>query len=251
MKYNKSNSTHFSDALLKEADGLSHLKVKLAQHNIPIKIPHIYSVDEQHLVLEHINHRGGSKQQWQQFGSALAQLHLLKEKTLGWHENNYIGLNPQNNITAGDWGTFFVEKRLAYQVGLIKDSKTKKQFKNKLSSIQQPLITFLNENWAFHSFLHGDLWSGNVLFDETAAWLIDPAVYCGDAEADLAMTELFGGFPAVFYQAYTEISPLSKHYALKKVIYNLYHQLNHYNLFGTGYLSACEQAITAIKKHCI
>jgi fructosamine-3-kinase len=246
MEFIKTNPSQYQDALFKEAAGLSALSNKLEQNDIPIKTPQIYSVDQKNLVLEHINHIGGSKTQWQQFGQTLAQMHLLPEESYGWHENNYIGLNPQSNSITDDWGAFFVKRRLAYQINLIKNPITQKQFKQSVASIEKQLAEFLNIHCPFSSLLHGDLWSGNVLFDENHVWLIDPAVYCGDAEADLAMTELFSGFPAAFYRAYTDIKPLSKHYALKQVIYNLYHQLNHYNLFGSGYLSACKSAIATI-----
>jgi len=207
MKFNKSKSSDYSDALLKEADGLTYLQNKLDRHNIPIKVPHVYSVDEQRLVLELINHRAGSKQQWQLFGQALAQLHLLQEDSFGWHQNNYIGLNPQINSDTDNWGEFFVKQRLAYQISLIKDSDIQERFKQSLSSIEKQLITLLHNHCPFPSLLHGDLWSGNVLFDDQSVWLIDPAIYCGDTDADLAMTELFGAFPAAFYQAYTDLKP--------------------------------------------
>jgi fructosamine-3-kinase len=248
MQFKKTNQTQYKDALFKEADGLRRLQHKLTSNNIPIKIPQIYSVDETTLVLEHINHMGGSKTQWQQFGQALAQLHLLPEDSCGWHDNNYIGLNPQTNKVTDDWGDFFIKQRLNAQINLIKDSITQEQFKQSVASIEKQLVEFLNTHCPFPSLLHGDLWSGNVLFDEDYAWLIDPAIYCGDAEADLAMTELFGGFPAAFYQAYNAVKPLSEAYALKKITYNLYHQLNHYNLFGSGYLPACEQGFAVINK---
>ncbi len=249
MQFKKTNQTQYKDAFFKEAAGLTGLRNKLDGNNIPIKIPQVYAVDEKTMVLEQINHMGGSKTQWQVFGQALAQMHLLPEDSCGWHENNYIGLNPQINTISDDWGGFFIQHRLAYQIRLIKDPVIQQRLKYSLSSIKAPLIEFLNSHCPFPSLLHGDLWSGNVLFDEDYVWLIDPAIYCGDAEADLAMTELFGGFPAPFYQAYADVKPLSEAYALKKITYNLYHQLNHYNLFGSGYLSACEQAIATIKNH--
>lgn len=249
MKFSKTNPSTYSDALIKEANGLLSLKKHIDGGHISIKIPQIYSVNEQCLQLELINSLAGSKTQWQLLGQSLAQLHLMQQQFYGWHENNYIGLNPQTNTCTNDWGAFFINKRLAYQVSLIKQPYMQNQFKQSLASIQQPLQVLLNDHCPFPSLLHGDLWSGNVLFDEEDVWLIDPAVYCGDAEADLAMTELFGGFPATFYQAYTEVSPLSKHYALKKVIYNLYHQLNHLNLFGDAYLAACEQAFKTMEKY--
>ena len=237
----------YSDALFKEASGLNYLEKALGLNNIPIKIPQVHTVNEQTMVLEHISQWGGSKPQWQSFGQSLAQLHLQQENSFGWHQDNYIGLNPQINGICDDWGEFYMTKRLAYQISLVKQPMVQKQFRRSLLSFEKMLTVFLNEHCSFSSLLHGDLWSGNVLFDQTDVWMIDPAIYWGDAEADLAMTELFGGFPAVFYQAYAEVKPLSKHYALKKVIYNLYHQLNHYNLFGVGYLPSCERGFRTIE----
>ena len=248
MKFKKSNSSIFSDALFKEANALAYFQHKLISNNIAINVPQVYAVDEQTLVLEQIHHGGGSKAQWQHFGRALAQLHALQEKSYGWYENNYIGLNPQSNSITKDWGAFFIKQRLAYQISLIKAPDLQQQFRLSLTTIDNQLNAFLNQHCPYPSLLHGDLWSGNVLFDDKDVWLIDPAIYCGDADADLAMTELFGGFPVIFYQAYYEVKPVSKQYPLKKVIYNLYHQLNHYNLFGGGYLSACEQGFVMIKK---
>jgi fructosamine-3-kinase len=95
--------------------------------------------------------------------------------------------------------------------------------------------------------LHGDLWSGNVLFDSNQCWLIDPAVYYGDSEVDLAMTEMFGGFSNAFYHAYFQIRSRSSTYANKRTIYNLYHYLNHYNLFGDSYLSRCREGFWSIE----
>ncbi|TDR20593.1 fructosamine kinase family protein [Marinicella litoralis] len=246
MKFSKSNPTGDPKALIKEADALRCLQNKLSINHLPIKIPQIYSVNERCLQLEHINQMAGSKSLWQLFGRALAQMHLVPEPSFGWHEDNFIGLNPQVNRTTDNWGEFYVHNRLAHQISLIKSPSLQQQFKQSLSKLENQLIALLNENDPFPSLLHGDLWSGNVLFDEHHVWLVDPAIYCGDSEADLAMTELFGGFPAVFYQAYAEAKPLSKHYPLKKTIYNLYHQLNHYNLFGSGYLTGCERGFNTI-----
>jgi len=130
---------------------------------------------------------------------------------------------------------------------LIKQSSLKKHFKQELTQYQQTLIDFLNANCEQASLVHGDLWSGNVLFDHHAVWLIDPAIYFGDREVDLAMTEMFGGFTDNFYRAYDKIYPRTAVYDQKKVLYNLYHYLNHYNLFGGAYLPACQAAFNRFK----
>lgn len=253
MKFTKINNSGHQDALIQETAGLKHLRLAFERHavkdSIKIKIPQVYAVNAQSLVLEQIDSMAGTPSQWRQFGYALAKLHQLKQTQFGWPSNYYIGMNPQYNVSTDDWGHFFYQYRLAYQVNLVKDTAVQQLFKQSLRSIQNQLIDFLNHNCEFPSLLHGDLWSGNVLFDAQDVWLIDPAIYCGDAEADLAMTELFGGFPAVFYQAYNEVNPLTKHYALKQVVYNLYHQLNHYNLFGIAYLSSCKVGFKTIETY--
>ncbi|MEZ5473364.1 MAG: fructosamine kinase family protein [Marinicella sp.] len=117
----------------------------------------------------------------------------------------------------------------------------RKRFNHILALNQDSWIAWLNQHCSRFSLLHGDLWSGNVLFDAQNVWLIDPAVYFGDSETDIAMTEMFGGFPEAFYAAYQSVKPLSSAYPKKRILYNLYHYLNHYNLFGSAYLPACER----------
>ncbi len=246
--YYKKNNTRFPDSLIREAEGLNKLKQAFEHGNIAIKIPTILKADEQTLVLERINQSLGSHQQWMNFGQALAKLHQQIKSQFGGSQNNYIGANPQPNETFDNWGQFFYHNRLGFQVSLIGDNNLQASFRNSLDEIKIPLIKFLNQHCKRPSLLHGDLWSGNVLFDQNNVWLIDPAVYNGDAEADIAMTELFGGFPKAFYRSYESVQSLSKAYPLKKIIYNLYHQLNHYNLFGSGYLSDCMHGFGVIEQ---
>ncbi len=246
--FHKNNNTGFPDALIKEAEGLSSLQHVIKQNNINIQIPQVHQVDEHILELEQINAMAGSSSQWHELGQGLAKLYQQHQKQCGWPHDNYIGLNPQHNDLFDDWGYFFWQYRLQFQVDMIRDVVIQSAFSNSLNQNKSLLIDFLNRQHNHHSLLHGDLWNGNVLFDAHNTWLIDPAVYCGDAEADVAMTELFGGFPATFYQGYQTIQPLSEDYPLKKVIYNLYHQLNHYNLFGSGYLAGCERGFRRIEE---
>lgn len=248
MNFTKHNTSDHRDQLLCEAAGLRALDQQLQRINSPIKTPNVVSLSEHTLTLEYIESVGGSRLQWQQFGQDLAKFHQCQHPQCGWPDNNHIGLNPQTNGWHNDWGQFFYQQRLSAQVGMIRDHKLRTRYQQALANCRQPLVDFLNHSASHMTLLHGDLWSGNVLFDQRSAWLIDPAVYCGDPDADLAMTELFGGFPGVFYQGYRAVRPLSAEYALKKVIFNLYHQLNHLNLFGTGYLASCERAFAIIKQ---
>lgn len=243
----KHNHTSFKDALIKEADGLKALGIALKDNEF-LFIPSIFHVDEAKLHIQKIYSKPATKENFTNLGYGLAQLHKKSYEYYGYDKDNYIGLNPQKNNLNNDWGEFFTEYRLQYQISLIKDSTVKNRFYEALEDNRAKLTSFLNETTKHPSLVHGDLWSGNVLFDEKGVWLIDPAVYYGDREVDIAMSEMFGGFEGAFYGAYEEKYPKSKEYDTKKVIYNLYHYLNHYNLFGSGYLSGCERAMAVIKK---
>lgn len=247
-KFTKYNHTDFNDALIKESNGLKELHKTLQAHQINIKIPDVFQVDEESMTLERIQATQANTQQWQDLGRNLAQLHLIEQSTYGFHEHNYIGLNPQPNHRNQHWADFFLQQRLQFQIQRIQQQSIREQFTNDLHAISENLMQFLDDNCAFPSLLHGDLWSGNVMFDNSDVWLIDPAVYCGDADADVAMTELFGGFPTAFYEAYFAIKAKSQNHAVKRTIYNLYHQLNHYNLFGSSYLHSCQSALTKLNK---
>lgn len=184
----------------------------------------------------------------QALGKGLALIHTLPQSYFGFHRDNYIGTNPQKNCKSDNWGDFFLKYRLGYQVEMINDNRVRAPFNEVLGSKGDTLAEWLNEHGAEPALLHGDLWSGNVMFDQVSSWLIDPAVYFGDPEADLAMTELFGGFGKPFYQSYEAVRPISADYGRKQEIYNLYHYLNHYNLFGASYLGPCERAFSKIAK---
>lgn len=243
--FTKYNQTRFLDALIKEADGLKILAKYLQEDNL-IFIPYVYIVDEEQLQSDKIVHVSPTKQHFQKLGTGLARLHKKNFEVYGYEKDNYIGLNPQKNIMSETWGSFFRKFRLEYQLSLVVNQNVREKFSELLLSNQQKLDSFLDENTEHSSLVHGDLWSGNVLFEKEKVWLIDPAVYYGDREVDIAMTEMFGGFDSVFYDAYEKEYPKSQVYETKKLIYNLYHYLNHYNLFGGGYLSGCERGFEVI-----
>lgn len=244
----KRNNTKYADALLKEAKGLKAIQSILdTLHITEIKVPEIIRVSENELVLEHIPSTNPTREHMQHLGDGLAKLHKYSDKHhYGLSYNNYIGLNPQVNSEAESWGRFFVEQRLEFQIGLIRDTAIKTRFENKLETSKAKLIEQLDKHCDKTSLCHGDLWSGNILFSKDQCWLIDPAIYWGDREVDLAMSEMFGGFSPVFYQSYDRAYPRSAAYSHKKDIYNLYHYLNHYNLFGEGYLRDCERILFAL-----
>jgi fructosamine-3-kinase len=160
-------------------------------------------------------------------GRMLADSHRRPGRRFGWHRDNYIGSTPQANGWMDDWARFWLERRLRPQIELARRNGFE---------LELPPMRALEGHEPQPSLLHGDLWSGNAAFTGEGPVLFDPAVYYGDREADLAMTELFGGFPAAFREAYSEAFPLPDGYEGRKHLYNLYHLLNHLNLFGGGYL---------------
>ncbi len=245
--FKKTNKTQFEDALLKETDGLNLLSSVLNFQN-KLLIPKVYHTDKKVLELENIQPQLPTKNSLFLLGDILAQMHLRTYDHYGYNKDNYIGLNPQKNIFSDNWGCFFIKYRLEYQLSLIKNNSIREKFRKILGSNHKKLEDFLNESTKHPSILHGDLWSGNVIYGENKVYLIDPAVYFGDREVDLAMTEMFGGFGKEFYDAYEKQYPCSKYYDTKRVIYNLYHYLNHYNLFGNGYLGGCEDGFEFIEK---
>jgi len=154
--------------------------------------------------------------------------------------NNHIGATPQSNDWQYSWSDFWREQRLGYQLDLAASNG----YGGKLQTLgKQLLMRFpsLIDHAPVPSLIHGDLWGGNMSFDSNAQPVIyDPATYYGDREAEIAMTELFGGFSADFYAAYQDAWPLDQGYAARKTLYNLYHILNHLNLFGGGYLGQAQ-----------
>lgn len=238
-----------NDSLLKEAQGLKLLQNCIEKTlECKLKIPKLYYVDKDILKLEKIPSSYASSKQMQEFGKSLANLHKVKYPLYGLDYDNYIGLSTQKNILSSTWGDFFFRFRLLYQVEMIKDKEIKKEFLEQLLKFENTIISFLDENCEYASILHGDLWAGNVLFSKKYIYLIDPAVYYGDKEVDLAMTQMFGGFSELFYSEYFKTIKVSKEYEKKKIIYNLYHYLNHYNIFGSSYLNSCKRYIKAFEK---
>ena len=147
-----------------------------------------------------------------------------------------------------DWTKFYFNNRILYQLQLAeKIGNSTNELRNGISALENEIDKIVTDNLEKPSLLHGDLWSGNYMIGENGyACLIDPAVYYGNREADLAMTKLFGGFDARFYESYNETYPLPDGYEYRENIYKLYHVLNHLNLFGGGYYS---QAISMIRSY--
>ena len=189
------------------------------------------------LLLSLIEQKSRINDYWETFGRELAAMHTAPQSTYGFDEDNFIGASPQINEPRESFLDFFRDCRLAPQFRMADgyfSEADRKQIRKLLDNMDKYYIEPERP-----ALLHGDLWSGNHMTgSDGKAWLIDPAVYVGHPEADLAMTELFGRCPGEFYSAYAEVSPLQSGYADRRDFYNLYHLLNHLNLFGSGYLSS-------------
>lgn len=198
-----------------------------------------------YLVLEWLELGRGDTQSWEEMGRCLAAMHRWAgSDACGWDRNNTIGSTPQINSWTADWGEFYAQHRLGYQFQL---AKRRGGHFPKQERLLGAIPQLLADHQPQSSLVHGDLWGGNAAFTVLGEPVIfDPAVYFGDREVDIAMTELFGGFPAAFYRGYNEVFPLNPGYEQRKTLYNLYHILNHFNLFGGGYEAQANQMIDQI-----
>ena len=226
------------DLFIKESNGLTELKKADL-----IRVPEVIDSNEEFLLTEFIASGSRSKNFFENFGRSFAQLHKYTGKKFGFYENNYIGSNPQLNIPIkseeNDWVAFYFNKRILFQFKLAeKNGYAKKELIEGISFLEKNIHKIIGDSLEPPSLLHGDLWSGNYIIDENGnACLVDPAVYYGNREADLAMTKLFGGFSNEFYISYNDSYPLKEGYEYRENLYKLYHVLNHLNIFGTSYYS--------------
>ena len=228
-----------------EAHGLNELAKAQT-----MRVPQVIAVSDDFLLTEYIPQGIRSNHFFEQFGKNFARMHRFYSDKFGFYENNYIGSTPQLNIPTGNeaenWTAFYFNKRLLYQYKLAESNGyVTARLKNSFSTLESKIDFVLKGSEEPPCLLHGDLWSGNYLCRETGeAVLIDPAVYYGHREADLAMTKLFGGFTKEFYESYHREYPLPEGWEYRENIYRLYHVLNHLNLFGRGYLSEAEQILS-------
>jgi len=230
-------------AFTAEADGLRELQAARA-----LRVPRVLASGvadtAAFLALEWIERGPSGAACERRLGEGLAALHTVTAPRYGWRRDNTIGRTPQENAWSADWIEFFRERRLRPQLAL----GERQGFPRRLSASGARLLEALPALLAGHrpqaSLLHGDLWGGNWLASSAGEpVLFDPAVYYGDRETDLAMTHLFGGFGAGFYRAYESAAPLPAGAALRAELYNLYHVLNHANLFGGGYAAQAQSTI--------
>jgi fructosamine-3-kinase len=229
-RFLKTNSEDQADGFAAEREGLAALRA--AGVRAPEPVAHGVAAGQAYLLLEYLDLDG--RQDFAALGRMLAEAHRKAGPRFGWHRDNYIGATPQHNAWCEDWREFWMERRLRPQL---------ERAESNGFSISLPSLQLLDGHKPQPSLLHGDLWRGNAGFTADGPVLFDPAVYYGDREADLAMTELFGGFPREFYAAYQAAFPLQAGYERRKHLYNLYHLLNHLNLFGAGYLGQVDSTL--------
>jgi protein-ribulosamine 3-kinase len=228
----KQNRATPADLFPREADGLR----ELGKPQDAPRVPQVYLAEADFLLLEYLAPEPRNPRLWQVFGEQMASLHRHTHPQFGFDADNYIGSTPQPNPRQSDGFAFFAEHRLIFQAALARDNGYFSAAEiRQVERMCQRLPELVPEQPA--SLLHGDLWSGNIHTGPGGlACLIDPAVYYGWAETDLAMANLFGSLSPGFYAAYESIRPLAPGYHERFDIYNLYHLLNHLNLFGVSYL---------------
>jgi fructosamine-3-kinase len=196
------------------------------------------------LALEWIESRPAGRAAERTLGEQLAAQHRVTAAEFGFADDNFIGRTRQPNGWLEDWIEFFRERRLRHQLALAAQSGFAPLLEQPGARLLESLDALLANHRPQASLLHGDLWAGNWLADEQSGPVIfDPAVYYGDREADLAMTQLFGGFGRAFYDAYQAAAPLPAGHAVRAQLYNLYHVLNHANLFGGTYARQARASI--------
>jgi protein-ribulosamine 3-kinase len=243
LKWNNKNK--YPEMFEAEAKGLSLLKKTKT-----LRIPEIVAYDEiadySFLVLEFINSGKRNTDFWENFGIKLAELHRNTAPFFGLDFDNYIGSLPQSNEKRRRWPEFYIEKRLQPMINIAMEHK----------SIDRDTILLFDKFFAKadeifplepSSLLHGDLWSGNfITAADGSSCLIDPAVYYGHRETDIAMTKLFGGFDSSFYDAYNEAFPMEKGWQQRMDYFMLYPLMVHLNLFGSGYLNAVKSILQKV-----
>ena len=252
----KTNTVEALPMFEAEADGLAALDAA-GTIRVPRKVSAGRTAQQAFLVLEHLELCGLGNAAGGRLGEQLAELHRRTgeqpDATYGWPRDNFIGATAQSNQTHRTWAGFFAAERLQPQLAMALRRGMNRPLYEQGERIVGNLGAFFLDYRPLPSLLHGDLWSGNAaqLPDGTPV-IFDPAVHRGDREADLAMAELFGGFPESFYAAYRATWPLDAGFETRKTLYNLYHILNHYNLFGAGYLNQArrmiEQLVAELKR---
>ncbi len=228
-----------------EADGLAALARAGA-----LRVPRVLSCGtaggRAFLALEWLAFEPATPAAERALGRGLAALHRVTGERFGWHRDNTIGATPQVNTPGDDWLAFFREHRLRFQLELAAHNGYGGALQAEVRALLDRLEPLFDGYSPVPSLLHGDLWGGNWSVVDGEPVIFDPAVHYGDRECDLAMTRLFGGFGREFYAAYAAAWPLGPGHERRLALYQLYHVLNHLNLFGSGYLARARALIRAL-----
>jgi len=241
-----SETARARDRFAAEADGLGAL-----QQSGAFRVPAVVGLGKLDtgavLVLEHVALRTLDTTGQALAGRALARQHRTIGPYFGWGRDNYLGRTPQPNDPTDNWLAFFSRQRLVFQLRRLQESTANATWVARGLQLADRLDHFFSGYTPLPSLLHGDCWGGNVAADEGGTPVVyDPAVHYGDRECDLAMTHLFGGFSADFYRAYEQEWPLHEGYRQRLRLYQLYHVLNHANLFGGGYINEAESLVNRL-----
>ena len=244
----KTNDAGFAPNFAAEADGLAALGHAAVPRSLTFIARGVVGATA-FLALEFLDLRPLDRESGRLLGGQLAQLHRQTGETFGWHADNFIGATPQRNAPHPGWPHFFAAQRLLPQLELAARNGMDTLLVKAGRAIADNLGGLFIDYRPRPSLLHGDLWSGNAAaMADCTPVLFDPACYHGDREADIAMAELFGGFPESFHVAYREAWPLDSGYETRKTLYNLYHVLNHFNLFGAAYLGQARRMIEQLNR---
>ncbi|NLR91300.1 fructosamine kinase family protein [Flammeovirga agarivorans] len=244
IKHNNEMPLSFFEA---ERKGLELLK-----KNSSFTVPNVLALGEEerfsYLILEYVESKRSTENYWKDLGEKLAEMHQVSSVEFGLDSDNYIGKLPQSNTTTKEWLPFFIHERLLPQVHLgIKNGFLSSSYIDKIERLSDQLKGYFPIEQP--SFLHGDLWSGNTMVgSQGEPCLIDPAIYFGHRESELAFTTMFGGFDESFFHAYYDVFPWEEGIKERLKVYNLYPLLVHLNLFGRGYLSEIEDVLNVIDK---
>lgn len=240
----KVNGADGLDMFTAEAEGLEELQ---QSESLRVPSPLAWGVagHQAFLALEYLELGGAGSST--ALGEGLAAMHRVTADQFGWYRDNTIGSTEQKNQHETDWLVFFGEYRLRFQLDLAFAHGAGARSRDQGYRLIECMADLMVGHDPEPSLVHGDLWSGNYAFTRAGEpTIFDPAVYYGDREVDLAMTELFGGFSREFYAAYRHAWPVDAGYSTRKKLYNLYHVLNHFNLFGGGYLSQAQRMIDSL-----
>ncbi len=242
----KQNGVDFHDFFEAEAEALREIEAT-STVAVPEVIVFGLTGKSSFLALSFMEEGPDSPSSQAELGTQLARLHAIEQPYFGWSRDNCIGATPQPNPRSDDWVSFYADHRLAHQFDL---ARNKGQSFAGSSRLLENLHAFFADYSPRPALLHGDLWGGNASCDKQGApFVYDPASYYGDRETDIAFTHMFGGFSHAFYEAYDRVYPLDPGFKTRKILYNLYHELNHFNLFGGGYASSAQSSIHQLLGH--